>query len=757
MSRRAANANQLTLNGEADDMMRAALAMCESGRLEYVSATCCRMRIAHTAPGDTEWWVLDLTNYRLPATRLTRGCSLAHERRLAVSTILAADAYLCKAGHEKATHRTLSTTVSTIAKIWEWGRLNGIYRPEDWTTAHFRQLELELAEGKWSRALQARDRVLALLATKPDPKAIGRTDAGFAIRRGISQLLGTNQGSQELSCARQSIHRYVQAERPPGGWDSDIEPKKPTTTWLVQAFWSANLLVRVPTPYAFKVTPFPEPLERAKKLAKPNSRTKTLSVEQAVGLLLHARKYIHEYTDVVVDLVREVGRIAQVVETTKRGKNRSVDLAKELWCTSSARAKAESTLGVQVVLSTRAAPLLTTVPGLVDNLMTAAVILIAGLNARRKHEVTHRTLGLKRDAMGVVNEELEVYEGTFYIEKTLQSYAPYFVNRSSYDAFLALRRLEEAQLEVERLLTGRTRSGEDLNHSMFWARKYAFSRKAFMSRVWFEFSLDRKGSATGFCREALGPDNELNGSSAHIFRRFYAIIFFYRFEHGGLLALRYQLAHFNCETTRQYVTDAMIQAAESRIPIEIRRAPDDIRAAIASEWHDIEIELQKVGSEKLGQMILDLLREQRASGGFPRLVARLHRRLMAEVDYSAMDTARRAKYLRLRIEARGHAIRPLPHADCAAGSSPARGARCALPKGSGPAPENATASICSACAYSWTTAGHLAGQRMDLEMLDREIASEPPDTLVAKQRRAERVNLERAIWLHEQRLEEAPA
>lgn len=43
-------------------------------------------------------------------------------------------------------------------------------------------------------------------------------------------------------------------------------------------------------------------------------------------------------------------------------------------------------------------------------------------------------------------------------------------------------------------------------------------------------------------RSACIADMTAAAGGAHMFRRFYAIIFLYRFEHGGLLALRYQLA-----------------------------------------------------------------------------------------------------------------------------------------------------------------------------------------------------------------------
>lgn len=736
------------------DLMRTAIGYCESGRLEYVSATQCRMRIAHTVEDDASWWYLDLEDYRLPATRVAKSCTLADDSYLGVATVLAIDAYLDTAGQEKATHKTVATVASTIAKIWEWGRLRGLYRPEDWTSAHFRLLEAALTEGRWSHALNARQRVEALLKQKPVATEIARLGKTFSVHEHTQVLLATNMSSQELSCARAAIHRYVEPEEPTEGWKDDRPPSRPTYTWLVQVFWAANLLVRVPAPYGFRITPFPDPAKRAKKLAVPNARTPTLSVDQAVALLIHSHKYVNERTDSIVALVREVGRVAHQAKQLRGGRRKKQNLAEELWRQSAITQHAEEFLGIRITLSSREMPGSdkVTVPALVDSLMTAGVIQIAGMNARRKGEITHKKLGLKRDALSIMNAELGVYEGTFYIEKTLKSYAEYFVNKATYDAFTSLKRLEEAQLEVEQLLTGRSRDAASLDHSMFWRRSFVFSRCELRPRTWFEFSLIRSGSSVRFVEEALGRDHGLKGTSAHIFRRFYAIIYLYRFEHGGLIAVRYQLAHWNCETTRQYVTDAMIQTLEARIPVEMRRAQDDVRSAIASEWAEIDAEIEKVGDEKLMQMILSLLGQTPASGGFPRIVERLHRRLTADLDYSSMDVARQAAVLHRKLKARRHSISPLPQGDCLAGSSPARAAKCSKEGKRGPSPENATASTCAACAYSWTTVGHLEGQKMDMKLLDDEIASVLPDTPLARQFAAERQNLQKAIWLHEERL-----
>ena len=741
----------------SSDFMKLALSLCESGRLQYVSATCCRLRKAFTAPDEDEWCNIDLDDYVLPATRFVRQCKLSEEPRLAIATVLGLDAYLCNAAVAKATDKTAALMLGTIARCWEWGRLNGIYRAEDWTAAHFRCLEKQVAEGRWAGALQAVSRIDALLSTRPAPDLITRTNAQFMIRYEISTMLGTNLSIHELNCARNRIHRYVETNPPVQGWEKDKKPQQAGITFLSHLFWAVNLLGGLPESYGFKLTPFPDPWSRTKKLATPRRRTPTLSVDQAIGLLLHSMKCVNEYSQVIFDLVYETGRIFLEADQAGTSKAARLRRIKRLWEQSAVRAHAVKVLGLDVSITSLRAKGDTTVQMLVDMLMSSCVVLIAGLNARRKDEIIHKTLGLRRDSIRPINEKLSVYEGTFYVEKTLKSYAPYFVNQTTFDAYSALQQLEEAQLAVEKLLTGVERSAESLSHSMFWSRSFAAAPNVLKPRVWFKFVFGGRGAGRNFTTASLGKGSRLAVGGLHVFRRFYAIIYYYRFEHGGLLALRYQLGHLNCETTKQYVTSAMIDAVEARIPIAMRRNPEAVRAAVEDEWQGIDAAIREVGSEKLLSIIVSLLDGESFSGGFPRLVDRLHRRLMSDLDYSAMDTERQARRLQQRLQGRGHALRPLPHADCAAGTSKARGAKCSNGRGSGPAPENASAEICCGCPYSWTSEGHVEGLKLDLETLDVDVAEATPGSLLHDSAIAARVNLQHAIWLHEERINRARA
>jgi hypothetical protein len=194
----------------------------------------------------------------------------------------------------------------------------------------------------------------------------------------------------------------------------------------------------------------------------------------------------------------------------------------------------------------------------VSMLITAAFIVVAVMNARRRDEIRHPKLGLKQGAIREIDRNLGLYEAIFYIEKSFKSYVPFYVNKATYDAFQVLVRLNELHLDAERAVgLPATDSSEA---SVFWQRPFRMVDGLSRERIWFEFDQQPQGAAAKFVRYALGEKANGQAVSAHMFRRFYALIFFYRFEHATLQAIAYQLGHLNLGVTRQYVSDASLMS-----------------------------------------------------------------------------------------------------------------------------------------------------------------------------------------------------
>jgi hypothetical protein len=734
------------------DLMEEALARCTSDRLVYVSPTAFALKREHVLVGEEQVKEIDLAHFHLPNSRLLDACSLAEDRTLAIATVLAIDSHLLSVGSTKDTHRTVANLVGTLAKLWEWGRLRGLYRPSDWKSTHFQALGKTLGRSKWAGGMQLERRVKALIRTRPEASLIVREDSTkrATLREGAAALLHSNLSIQELGSVRSELLQYAGRSTDAVPW----EPRRPSVSWMVQTLRCINELVRIPKKFGFATVPYPDPHVQAKKLAVANKRTRNMTVNQAVALLVHSYDWVQNKANATISLIDEVGRIAEQVALGPQNSKARAKLADDLWQRSAVRVDAEAAFGTAVEMvrvdevSHQGA---LSVAHAVDCLMSSSFILIAGLNARRKDEICHRKLGMSRDSMRIINEELGVYQGDFYIMKTFKDYAPYFVNRATYDAWHVLTQIEAAQHRLEALLLPEAEI-PDPNHSLFWRRSYTVTTGELTGRVWYRFELGRTGAGKRFLDEALGATNTMRGTAAHMFRRFYAIIYFYRFEHGSLLHLRYQLAHFNLDCTQQYVSDALIELAADRISVGIKKSPEEVRAAMQSEWRELAVEIKAVGNEKMYESIRGLVGGASASGGFPALLLRLQRRLSADVDYRQLDKDAQAKRIAALVARRGHAIRPLPYGDCLAGASAARNAKCAETPGTGPAPENATPDVCAKCAQHWVSKGHLEGQRLDLAMLDKEIASQAIGTVQSNARIRQRENLRRTIWLHEARI-----
>lgn len=167
---------------------------------------------------------------------------------------------------------------------------------------------------------------------------------------------------------------------------------------------------------------------------------------------------------------------------------------------------------------------------LVCLLSAACLVVIAGLSARRLGEITNLGAGCTYKD---VEDRCWI---RIYIEKTLQDYDQVPIPEAVRKAVLCMEQVSEK---------ARRQSGND--------------------NIWQYESSHRKGSVS------IRPQNHLNrlaelmedepGSkqgwnfSAHQFRRFFAMVYFWRYEKGDIAALSHHLRHFELEMTRRYVTD----------------------------------------------------------------------------------------------------------------------------------------------------------------------------------------------------------
>lgn len=212
-----------------------------------------------------------------------------------------------------------------------------------------------------------------------------------------------------------------------------------------------------------------------------------------------------------------------------------------------------------------------------------------------------------------------------------------------------------------------------------------------------------------------------------MFRRAYAVVFYYRYENAELCALSQQLDHKDLEMTLHYVLDGKnrdIERAASTLWADQGRS----RSARAEHARELAKEVDEYGATKFQDDILEILTNPQSSrGGFKRLVERFARRMFGRVVYD--DNALRLKAAQSVSAAfleRGHSLRPFPHGNCNAGP-PKRSAGCY--DNNQLARENASPIVCSHCPYHSLKQAHVESIRQDLVRQEAALESLPVNVI----------------------------
>ena len=189
--------------------------------------------------------------------------------------------------------------------------------------------------------------------------------------------------------------------------------------------------------------------------------------------------------------------------------------------------------GLDVVLrrpapGARAGPVWVTPDRFVRLTASACFAVIAGLSARRLGEIMD--LGA-----GCTFVDMDGHHWIrIYIEKTLRRYEQMPVPAAVHQA---VECLEEISAEA------REETGDD----SLWQYVCRYKRRC--ARLQPSRELNNLSQFLG------GDLHECWNFHPHQFRRFFAMLYFWRYEPGDVAALAHHLRHFDLEMTRQYVTD----------------------------------------------------------------------------------------------------------------------------------------------------------------------------------------------------------
>ncbi|AMM24586.1 hypothetical protein AX767_09665 [Variovorax sp. PAMC 28711] len=373
----------------------------------------------------------------------------------------------------------------------------------------------------------------------------------------------------------------------------------------------------------------------------------------------------------------------------------------------------------------------------------ACFLHIATFNARRKDEVSSRRFGLQASNIFVVSAEMHLYQALFYCAKGSRDWLPFFVNQETFDAWSMLKELQTVFLE--------SKPASKYKGSLFW--RLAVGRFGFNGRqTWLTFGGD-KPQMVDFIKLAAPLLTGIPRLQPHTCRRFYALIFYYRYEDATLQALAFQLDHKDLEAARVYISEALANLGGFRLPIALSAEKARIRDEYLADFP----EMADVRHEKFVSKINEILDGSATSGKFGALVLRLASKLSARADYAPLREELRAQKLASELKRKGYDLEPFPHADCMAGSAGRVNAKCFSRQSGTAQKERASPRLCSGCLYSNTVKGHVVNLETLFASLKAKAANEPIEqrqNVRARAHQSRMNDLEEVIALHRQRLEE---
>ncbi|GAB7534288.1 hypothetical protein BGC_04930 [Burkholderia sp. 3C] len=270
---------------------------------------------------------------------------------------------------------------------------------------------------------------------------------------------------------------------------------------------------------------------------------------------------------------------------------------------------------------------------------------------------------------------------------------------------------------------------------------------------WFDFR-----QYAGFCPvrdttdllSEAGMEGQYIFGDSRVFRRMYALIFYYRYENSDIVAVQHQLAHFDLQATRIYLTDPVSRRDVESIFFVMPTEAEDRRRAFMDNDSDLEKEMRAVGEEKMAEEVYGVLAGQRFAGGFAKYVRRMHLKFCTLTSFKNIDIN---DAVLKAVRRRGHFPRPYPHGECMLGSAPQKNrAHCYSAQDGIAHFEHASPKVCGGCMYHLTKVEYLQSLRADESRILNEIASGLHEGFALERKQTELSDLSSAIVLISERL-----
>lgn len=358
---------------------------------------------------------------------------------------------------------------------------------------------------------------------------------------------------------------------------------------------------------------------------------------------------------------------------------------------------------------------------LIGALQGACAVAIAGLNARRSAEVANSEIGLRGKDL-LVDTESGLHMINFYIEKSYQERHTFYISKVTFDAFNLLMRLNRSCLPFDH--------DPDLleNGSLFDCGGWR-NRNGPRGPFAFVFAKAKQQNRSIYSFLSFLDDEYKDVDiKTHMWRRFFGLIYIYRYDHSTLQSLSQHLRHMFISRTMIYVTDNDARAQSEQIANKIpSNKVDAIRErrlinSLIDDENELSDVMREISNEKLSSTVSAILTEGRLSGGFPRLVRKLYVSLSKQLNFSKVEEVEKSNLISTTLLSNGYTALPMPHGQCnAPNNNHTFAGKCSnnghLER------EKASASFCQSCMYHSKSDSYVRNLIEEISMIEKDLSS----------------------------------
>lgn len=700
----------------------------------------------------------DLAEVYLPATPAYPLVASLRSFPHYVDIILAAaDLRILRSKRKLPTARAITRQIYLIRNVLDWLRARGIYRLADATRNDTDALLASIAMHGWVGALGVDTRWNQVIATmSPDeiPNAfhLEKRNSELAVESlrapYWNKLLGWGGNLPVTENAVVKLQTLI------SGWpqvtpltDRRVSIGRPTQKvlqaiicWLNDLFALPSSVDRLKQLVSSNAT-----LDSRRLAQNQSSQTGNLSLEDAVSLLKKSLNLLYTVAPLLLSFFEEANDLMRSLRTGCS--------ARRTWLLESpARQRLEEAIGAPITNWTWSGhhsrqELAHCVDEVVAAVQGACAIILGAMNARRQLEIVDRNLGLRLNDLIQNDDDLGVFKCNFYIAKSYQDRHTFYINRTSADAIRCLVNLKKLCEPGD---------GESSTQSIFACGRV--TTRGRNKESYFEFTADHKRtrSLCSFFKISYEQGSKIPEVTSHMFRRFYAILYFHRYEHAELRALKQHLRHLDVAMTRIYVTDPSSRELGEQIEAAMGRSgfhviDSHLRDAIVESGAQLDRVLLETGKEKLHMAVDQILSGAPTAGGFTKIIRKLYRQLQSRATFVIADGEAIGHQITNLLDTHGYRVKPMLHGQCHAPDEDRR-LKAACQQDGVLEREHANADLCQTCPFHFNNFDYLVNLEEQLHELD----SERHDFLLAplQQARAEVDfhNLSRIITLTKEQM-----